>query len=405
MTTWLLNTDSDVVACTPSDGDTLLFATNTTFTATTQYNTILNKNNLTVGYTGTGDKPVISGHFIRSGAELTSEGSGIWSRTYGSSLSGNMLENGVLMKFKQWNGAWTTPSLIATGLGVGYYTIDYSTLKTYFMPTSGSVTGNTYEFSEVLTLFSGSGKSNLIIDALNITGFSRHGITLTNSRNMVLNNLEFNAIGGRADNASYSVGNGIELTDRTVGVYVGDCVFNDIFDSAGTTQLYGNYTFADNHVWHNLTINRAGMTGLEVSLQGAYTNQTIQNVTVENITANNIGAGYEYNFGGNRGGYATSVINNSGEKNKITNCLFSNVIANDCQLLIAVKNPFAINKFTNIYGDNVRNATAIVTSTSSSLQTHLYHNVTDNLGRTPIGIGNWQLTQGLALPTRTILSR
>jgi hypothetical protein len=268
--------------------------------------------NLTIGYFGTGPKPILSGGTIRADWSYDA-GNNIYSRpAYGSNILGNVTEDDVPMRFTAWNtNIATTAAAMTAGANLPYWsgsmTYDPVNFIVYIRPSSNPVSSHTYIVSEVLWAIYVSGSvSGLLIDGLDIRNISRHGITAFNRKKLIVQDTDFRVMGGLKPGASY-MGNGIEFALGTDGAKALRCKYYDIFDSGATSQLYETVPRTlTGHYYENNYAERYGLTGIEISCQSA--NQQINDVEINGLTCLN---GQANSWGGDRGiGSAVSFLCN-----------------------------------------------------------------------------------------------
>lgn len=309
---------AELAATVVASGDSILLRGGVTYAASSMPASISSAANLTIGYTGSGERAIISGGVVR--ADWTYDaGNNVYSRAYGSNVLGNVTEDGVPMRFTTWTTDVATTTALMDGTSnaphwQGAMTYDPATFTVYIRPSSGTASQHVYVVSESnYGIYVSNTVTGLLIDGLDIRNISRHGITAFNRNGIVIQDTDFRVMGGHIPGALY-MGNGIELASGCNGALVQRCRFYDIFDSGATTQLYestpktiSGHTYIDNYG------ERYGLTVIEISTQAA--NQTITDVEVSGLVAVD---GQQYSWGGDRGiGSAVSFLC-SGAGSKVT---------------------------------------------------------------------------------------
>lgn len=309
---------AELAATVVSSGDSILLRGGVTYAAGSMPASISSAANLTIGYTGSGEKPIISGGVVRADWVFDA-GNNVYSRAYGSNVLGNVTEDGVPMRFTTWTTDIATTAALMDGTSNAPYwqgamTYDPVTFTLYIRPSSGTPSQHVYVVSESnWGIYVSNTVSGLLVDGLDIRSISRHGITAFNRNNIVIRDTDFRVMGGIKPGALY-MGNGIELASGCNGALIERCRYYDIFDSGATTQLYeltpktiSGHTYIDNYG------ERYGLTVIEISTQAA--NQTITDVEISGLVAVD---GQQYSWGGDRGiGSAVSFLC-SGAGSKVT---------------------------------------------------------------------------------------
>ena len=388
MTIFYIDSDATLASVTVGAGDTLLFLTGRTFSASAVPAGLLSANNLTVGYYGTGAAPIISGGTVRADWVFDA-GNNVYSRTaYGANTLGNVTENGVPMKWVPWTtDLATTAALMNAGQSLPFWsgsmTYDPTNRIVYIRPSSGTPSGKEYIVSEVLNGLSNSSTARgLTIDGLEFRNLSRHGIDLKNKTNVVIKNCTFRVLGGTKP-ASLWLGNGIELALGVWGAQTTDCQFFDIFDSPVTSQLYeATPTAIGSHLWQRLTLNRYGLAGVEISCQTT-NQQEIRDIEIADITSANNGVGWS----GDRNG---SVITNltQGGTSRVNRSFASRVTGSVQKRLYLGYQHAGVCGIEDSTGAGTFGQAPRSDANGRTGQTDLFRSVSDNLGA-PSG-GQWQ---------------
>ncbi len=317
---------SELAAITTSTGDTVLLRSGVTYAASSVPAGLLTPNDITIGVSGTGSPPVISGGTVR--ADWTFDApNNVYSRpALAGNTLGNVTEDGWPMKCIKWNtNIATTAAAMNAGQSLPYwsgsFTYDPATNIIYIRPSAGLPGTHVYVVSEVLNGFSNSSTArNLKIDGIRFESLSRHAIDLKNKLSPRISNCSFRMIGG-VKPASLWLGNGIELSLGVWGAETTDCDFEDIFDSPVTSQLYEVVPARiGSHLWKRLTMRRYGLTGVEVSCQTT-SNQIITDVETADITSVDQGAN---SWAGDSNGQVISHLTQGGTC-QVTRCFARNI--------------------------------------------------------------------------------
>lgn len=396
-----VRSDADLAAVSTAAGDTVLFASGATFQASAAPAAMLSPDNVTIGSYGTGAKPIISGGTVR--ADWTFDaGNNVYSRpAYSVGLIlGNVTEDGVPMKFVQWDtNIATTAALMVSGESLpawsGSMTFDPTNRIVYIRPSDGVASDHVYVVSDNGTsagngLVNSTASAGLVIDGIEIRNISRHGILLYSKRNITISDVDLRVIGGAKPSTLY-MGNGIELSYGCHGARVIGCAAYDVFDTGFTTQLYESTTqFLTGHYYERCHVERFGMHGVEVSVQTA--NQIISDVEVNGLTGVDAGT---YSWGGNRNGALFTCLSNSVNSSRVTRAFARNVTGrrmNRMYLGFGHGGTCGIEDAatTETYGQAPTSS-----SNGASGQADLWRGITDNLGA-PSG-GRWsQVTANLS---------
>lgn len=259
---------------TPADGDVLVLTSGATFRDTIPAAAVA-ANNLRIVASGSGRSILVGSQIVTSWS--TTAQPGVFVTNLGSNIGGNVSENGVAMPSTLFTTdlATTAPLIVSGG-----FSFDTASFNLYIRPSAGTPTGSIYEVSQQLYgLNSTAGFSGLLIQGLEFRGFSRHGITLLNRTNTEVADSVFKVIGGY--NTGTPVGNGVELAAGCSNSAMRRNVFEDIFDSPMTFQMYStNNLTINNGVIENNTVRRCGLYGIEITIVGAITGCTMSNVLV-----------------------------------------------------------------------------------------------------------------------------
>lgn len=416
MAIYTINSDADLPSLTTASGDTVLFKTNTIFNPTLLKDAFLSVDNLTIGYTGTGSKPIFSGATTRSGSSFTQDViGGVWYINSATNIYGNITEDGVKMQYVEWTtDLATTKALMVDGQFTvdGGAVIGGSNYRIYIKTAGNNPVGKTYVLSEanygIRTSISPVSTTGLRISDLSFNQLSRFGLLLAGTKNAVVNNVDFDYIGGTRS-GGVSFGNGVQLYDGVVNLAITNSTATNIFDTGFSTQVFtpSATSYASDTTYENLIISKCGMSAIEISTPASATGLSVKNTRINNINISDlplVGRGlagsWDYTWAGSRGsvgGIAISVYCTLDNKdNTVTNTNVSNVTVNNAARLINDFNTHGINKYWNIYGNNI--SKELASQTGRATEKALYYNVTDNQGRTPSGIGIFSSCPALANP-------
>lgn len=386
MTVYYVTNNSELASISTSSGDTVLLKTGETFAASSVPSSILTPSRVTLGYYGTGAKPIISGAVLRADWVFDA-GNNVYSRSAASNILGNVTEDGIPMKFVAWNTdiATTAASMVSGSNGIywaGSFTYNPATFTIYIRPSSGTASSHEYKCSESLYGFSvTSSGSNSAVDGIDFRSISRHGIVVQNRVGFAVTDCDFRIIGGHY--ISVHVGNGIEFAENSHGVIASGCLFEDIFDTATTSQAYRpSASWITDHLHENLTIRRFGMHGVEVSAHTA--DQTISDIEVNDVTASDQGIGWS----GDRAGRVIINICTNTTRTTINRSFARNVRATNCRQLYTGYQHGGVCGIEDSSGVGTYGAAPVSNANGRANTVDLWRNVTDNLGA-PSG-GAWQ---------------
>lgn len=209
---------------------------------------------------------------------------------------GALLEDGQCMPFQMYNA---NHAILRTTLEGGGYSYNKATGIVYMVPTSAGA--HTYRAAQTnvamsineagpfsVSTLSHYYKWNKFFEGVRFVGGKFHGVLVGTSK-VKFEDCLWYASGGMERNVTF-VGNGIEATNRTNVLVVRNCSFDQIFDSAVTAQTYENDATCKEVLIEYCRITRAGLAGLEFSIQGGNVNTSLNNITAR------------YNYIGNSGG-------------------------------------------------------------------------------------------------------
>jgi hypothetical protein len=376
---------AELAAITTTAGDVVLLRSGVTYAASSVPASLLTPNNITLGMTGTGNRPIISAGELCASWTYDAGNNVYASAPYAANFLGNVTEDGVPMKFTAWTtDLATTAALMVAGQSLpawaGSMTFNPSTRVLYVRPSAGVASEHQYVVSAVGSsgncgLNNQQSARNLLIEDISVRHVSRHGVYLLNKIDPVLRNVEMRFIGGAKPSSLY-MGNGLEMAVGVHGAQVIGCTASDIFDTGMTSQLYeGTAAQIGWHYYEDCTVERFGMHGIEVSVQTAL--QTINDVYVDGLTAVDAGT---YCWGGNRNGAAFTCLSNSLNSGRVTRAFASNVRGSRMNRLYLGFQHGGVcgiedSSATGTYGQ-------APTSAANGALNHrdIYRNVTDNLG-------------------------
>ena len=255
-----------------------------------------------------------------------------------SNQLGNITQDGEPLVFVPWAGNLAdtvnnAPSTSHTSSGKkldaeGRFSYDYTNNVMYFKPVGGSLNG--VEFSVSVLPFGlvtawphATLARKLTVRDIDVYGQSRHGISAQYRKEVVIDNVLAEMIGGAWDGSSVYYGNGIELTYGCDDSSVSNLTGIDIFDTVATAQLYDVVgSSIRRQDWTNIKAVGCGLSAFELSLQnGKSTGNTyfgcgvIEHVNVYNLELDNS----QDMWATGRGGSGYLMINNSGAGSRIHN--------------------------------------------------------------------------------------
>lgn len=419
MAIYYIDSDASLAGLSTLSGDTVMFKSNTTFNASAIPAGMADKSNITIGYYGTGAKPIFSGAVIHLGNTFTQDApNGVWWIDLGHNRGGCISEDGVMMNYVNWADNVDTPTALQnslTSMTVGSYLLDAKTntsnYRMYIKTAGNNPVGKTYIVAETRfgILATTNVKSNLVIRDIDFEYLSVGNAQIGKVTNCVVDNVGGYKMGGNylmtiGFNVIY-YGGGILFEHGTYNATQSNCVTEDVFDSAYSPQVFVDNETIDGVYFLNNTARRCGLAAMEISIASTTIyNSTVKNIEVDGLIVEGMGTGWS-GLLANGYGDAIGIMNSASSKNnKITNCDIKNVTVNGAQNIIKTSSTGGLVRYSNIYG------TGIVTSLVNELSTtsrdiNQYYNVSDSSGHTFAGKTTWFETPGIALPTRTILSR
>lgn len=277
---------------------------------------------LTIDAYGTGALPTIDSSAPVSGWQFL--GSGIYSQTValaplGTGAFGNITQNGVMMTHVAWNGN-AFSSLNAAP--ANSFTFSFFENKLYIKPATSPAL-NVYLVSTLQAGIRVDGKTDITVQNVNIVRPSLHGITFNNCDRCSARNSTISD-GGGAIVYQYSspylyTGNGVEYSGRSEGGVVDGLTIKNMFDSGVTPQTFVPNSRVTGISFQNLTIERCGYAGVEMSVLANSNGSTVSNITVSGVTILDSGRGWSGNrYGSNGHGVLIQAVPGAGTLSGIT---------------------------------------------------------------------------------------
>lgn len=232
---------------------------------------------LTVTSYGTGALPIICGSDIVTNWTRSPDYPTVFYYDLGSATGGNVSENGEPMACVFWTDLATTAPLIPDG----GYSYDWANRRVYINPTFGKVVDITFEVSTRLYgIQSTAAFAALTISGVEFRGQSRNAIDLQNRTTTIFDLGVMRQIGGHTTDGVTYVGNGFQVSGGCNSSSCRNSLFEDIFDSPITPQLFSNSQVLNGFTAYGNTINRCGFFGVEVTITLAPTNCTLANIDI-----------------------------------------------------------------------------------------------------------------------------
>lgn len=333
-----------VAALTVSGGDVIAIRCGTTLRE--QINGAqIQANDITITQYGSGSNPIISGSDLVTGW-LQDAPNGVWYKSLGSNIGGNVREDGRPMPMVAWT---TNIATTAPNIATGGFSFDPVGFIVYIKPSSGTPADHAYEVSSRLYCINNGGSySGLIVEGVDIAGASRHGIVLANRNGFVYRGGRIEFCGGYYETSiSVRLGNGIELAEGCNDALVEDSIFNEIFDTGGTSQLYKTSAASiARHIWRRNAFSRCRLAGVEVSTQTA--NQTISAVDIYGNTFSDMTGGWGGALSTNAG---VNLTNNGGATSTLSNIRIRNNLMPDCENYAVLLNGAARQQNIAVHGN------------------------------------------------------
>lgn len=385
MTIYYCNDSADLAAVTTSSGDIVLLRSGNIFSVSALSASILNPNNVTLGAFGTGERPIISGGTVR--ADWTYDAvNNVYSRAYGAEKLGNVTEDGVPMRFVQWDTNIATTaakSAMSSGNNAPYWsgamTFDPASNTLYIRPSSGAAGDHEYIVSDAGTsagngIPSAAQNVGMVIADIEVRHISKHAMLFYNKRGATIENVVTRFVGGALQGSLY-LGNGLSISFGCHDHNVINCGFYDTFDSGATTQLYeSTVQFLGGGYYENTTVARYGMHGIEISVQSA--NQHISNIEANGIVAADGGAN---SWAGDRNGAVFTCLSNAAGSGRVSRAFARDVTATRCKRAYLGYQHGGVCGIENAVASQSQ-LTCLGNANGVSGQSDLYRAVTDSAG-------------------------
>lgn len=314
---------------------------------------LLNGDGNVIGAYGTGAKPIIDRSVPLSGMTYNATYD-IYEKSIATSSFGHVTEDGTPLKAIYWNASNTIATVSAL-MVPGSFAFDNVNQIVYVKPSSGPATDHSYHYANGLyCIRTTNSNKNLKILDIDINGAARHGISLFNKKGMLIQNVGGGKIGGYWEGSRNAyIGNGIELSAGCLGIEVVDCTQEDIWDSCFTTQIYEtNAAAVYAHEYRNVTANRFGLAGVEISNPTSNINQTIRDVYVTVARITNGSSSEWMNKPSSDAVSAVSTLS-TGITNKIDGVVFNEITAENVGRLWSTANTQGRNVLMNSKGTNM----------------------------------------------------
>jgi hypothetical protein len=246
-------------------GDSLLIKTGTTLREGLPSTMFVNGSN-TVGYYGTGAKPIIDGSIDVPAASWTYDASNnVWYYQLSGATGGHVTEGSQILRFVEWN---TNIATTAAAMYNGTACWNYNTNVIYVRPLGGTMTGKTLRVSNIRTgVFFDSGADKCTVDSLMFLDFSKESQIAQNCHGITIKDCESYRSGGWRDTGSGAfIGGAFGAGTSTRDFSVLRCTAEDVFDSPFSSQLYAGQTAGQslmNHVYDGCIGRRFGYGGFE----------------------------------------------------------------------------------------------------------------------------------------------
>lgn len=279
---------------------------------------VLPASDIRVDAYGEGALPKIDGSTALSG--WSSLGANIYSSTVSLAAGqglGNLSQDGLMMQFVPWNDNYTTTLAAAVEASFSY---EYSSNTLYIFTSTDPALA---QFRASVNYFgiSADGLQNINIANVDISRFSLLGVNFKNCVNCSISDSHISQGGGAvladlgaAANPDYLyAGNGIEFGNSASNGIVNNVTLSEIFDSAVSPQTYASNESASNFVFNNVSIDKAGFAGIEISVldNNGTSGSSIDGVAISNTTISNSGKGWSGQRYGSEG-YGIRIKADSG---------------------------------------------------------------------------------------------
>lgn len=286
-------------------GDSVLIRTNTTFNGGIP-DAIFAPGNVTVGYYGTGARPIIFGG--QTVTMTASASPGIFQWSAGSNICGNASINDVMCRWVEWN---TSLAITAPTMTDDSMTFDYVNFILYVKPAGGTLAGKTVVASVVVNgARDDDGGTLNFIDGIDFRRMSRHGAVMANAHGVHYRDCIARECGGWRDIAgNFWVGNGFEIGGTSIDAVIERCESYSVFDSGFTSQLYAAQTgvqAARNHTYVDCKVVGCGYSGYEFAALDTF--QRLEGMYVIRPYARDCGVDAHWSQNRGNKGHAISMI-------------------------------------------------------------------------------------------------
>lgn len=263
------------------------------------------------GEIGVGKRPVINGWDTLQGSWNETDVDNVWELDFSQNsrlvtsgkLNGNigMLKINGSVNFERYVfGAEVEPTeyaqriaqlkqqiLVNEGTFIPFWTVDTENSKIYLY---SGVNPNEEEILYAAPYFgiSMGNASNVGLNHVEITGFSKHAVSMSNTHKANVTDCYIHHIGGGLLNEGNPVryGNAVEVWSNGTDIYVGENIANWIFDTAYTNQTTGSNITQENILFERNIANRC-FWGLE-SWGDNCNPEGFKNITYQNNVIMNV---------------------------------------------------------------------------------------------------------------------
>ena len=307
----------------------------------------LTKNNVTLVQRGNSStRPKLSGLRTIPAAAWTSIGSNTYwapvNPNGGAQYGGMCLRGGVPLKVCHLTAGYNVRATGIASMEMDSFLWDYTTGRMYIR-ISGTLSSDPIQVTTtrfgLMVAIDGNPISGFVVDGIIVEGVSVHGLSVSGMPGAQIKNSRFAFCGGeRNQSAGYYLGNGIEFGYRSDGVLIDSCEIAYVYDSPVSPQLYdGTSATLNGFTIRNSTIYEGGLTGIEISTQGA--GGIIKNGQVQSVEISKIGYGCSsWADSTNGNGSAISFWGSGASGSYVTDCAMDKCYIHDCQEGIVVLN-------------------------------------------------------------------
>lgn len=250
---------------TPARGDSIVIKTGTRLRGRFPQELFVN-GLITLGYYGTGAKPILDGSIDVPAASWTFDAANnVWSYQLAAATGGHVTEGNQILRFVEWD---TNVATTAAKMYNGTACWNYNTNVIYVKPLGGVMSGKVLRASNIRTgVFMDSGASGCTVDGLVFVDYSKESQLAQNCHGVTVQDCESYRSGGWRDaSIGFFVGGAFGAGTSTRDFTVQRCTAEDVFDSPFSSQLYAGQTVAQtlmNHVYDNCIGRRFGYSGFE----------------------------------------------------------------------------------------------------------------------------------------------